>query len=272
VVFTGLYWRRDQPLLTFLGRRARPVQRGARLEWRLRGSRRCIGMNADGCPWGRTVDGVGRCAACTEADPGRLLAQGRANPAGTFRAYLALFGHGTVKVGVTAERRARDRLLEQGALGHLFLCRGPYMAVRAVEQAVSVRLGVPQGLTWRRKRELWSEETDPHVLVALAARVRPLLGDLEPVGEPVVDDRPCYGPLPLRRRVAEVLQSGDVLAGSMRGAVGTMLLLDEGLVIDTRGLEGWTVMPAEPDERTALAIPPSSELSVRQGSLFSVRG
>ncbi|MGH3921530.1 MAG: hypothetical protein ACRDTT_01415, partial [Pseudonocardiaceae bacterium] len=89
------------------------------MRWGVRGPRRCIGVyepvrrTRRPCPGDRPPESGAQCRLCAYADPGRLIAQDRAAPdgtlpAGAFRAYLALFGRDTVKVGLTAQRRATD--------------------------------------------------------------------------------------------------------------------------------------------------------------------
>lgn len=266
------------------------VARGQELSWQMRGPRRCIGIyngQTDRrrlCPRRAAVSDGSQCAACKAADPGRLIAQDRASPSGIFRTYLALFGRNTVKVGLTAERRAVDRLLEQAAAAHVFVCSGTYKEARQAELLLSSGLGVPQHLGWRRKRELWSEETDAQqradALAERAVEARTLLSQdgqaqVLPDG-PVVDDTAHYGltadALPRRRQVPTAVQEGDVAAGTILGTLGKLLVLDDRndcLVLDTRALEGWIVTTAAPDKQTHFAVAPLVESSVQQESLFS---
>lgn len=264
--------------------------RGMKLSWRLQGPRQCIGIyngrteRRRVCLRRSPVGDGSQCAACTAADPGRLIAQDRANPSGTFHAYLALFGRDAVKVGLTAERRAADRLLEQAAAAHVFVGSGSYREVRHAELLLSSGLGVPQHLSWRRKRELWSEQTDAarrgEVLTASAVEARTLLAQdgqvrVLPEGS-VVDDATHYGlpedELPRQRKVPSAVQEGDVAAGKILGVLGKLLVLDDDrdcLVLDTRSLEGWTVTAAGPEAQAHFAVAPLIESSVQQESLFS---
>lgn len=259
--------------------------------WRVHGPRRCIGIyngkteRRQPCSRRAEASDGSQCAACLAADPGRLIAQDRTSPPGTFRTYLALFGRDTVKVGLTAERRADDRLLEQAAAAHVFISSGSYYDARQTELRLSSGLGLTQQLSWRRKRELWSEETEAdqrlEVLAAKAADARNLLGHSAQVNAPrdesVVDDAAHYGlpggVLPRQRRVPTVMQESDAAAGTVVGVLGKLLVLDDGhgcLVLDTRALEGWTVTNAAPTQSTHFAVAPSVELSVQQESLFSL--
>ncbi|MGH8931495.1 MAG: DUF2797 domain-containing protein [Egibacteraceae bacterium] len=286
--FTGLYWEHSQALGTFASRtgetRARPVAAGRTVGWRVQGPRRCVGLydnqsNARRlCPGNRSPEVGAQCSGCASADPGRRIAQDRPGadgtfPTGVFRLYLALFGLQALKVGLTAKHRADDRLLEQGAIAHLFLCEGSYLDIRRIEQLVSSLLGIPEQVQWRRKRALWSEATDRHphaaVLNIAADQARGLLAGspVTVLPEPTVKENlSSYGldpeVLPQAPQVVTRIEDQDVLTGSVIGVIGKMLLLgadEELLVIDTRGLEGWQLRRCEPGQRWHLATPPTSE-------------
>lgn len=266
------------------------VAAGQRLAWLMHGPRRCIGIyngqteRRQPCPRRAEVGDGSQCPICFAADPGRLIARDQLNPPGTFRTYLALFGRDTVKVGLTAERRADDRLLEQAAAAHVFISSSSYYDARQAELRLSTGLGLTQQMSWRRKRELWSEETEANrrveVLAAKAADARRLLDGGRPSdgsgGESVVDDAAHYGlpggVLPRQRQVPTVVQEGDIAAGTIAGVLGKLLVLDDGggcLVLDTRLLEGWTLVPAPAQEQTHFAVAAAVEASVQQEALFN---
>lgn len=286
--FTGLCWQRSQALMTFADRtgetHGRPVAAGRKVGWRVQGPRRCVGLydperNARRCCPGDQPPTVGaQCGACASADPSRRIARDRPGPdgtfpAGVFRLYLALFGLQALKVGLTAKHRGDDRLLEQGAIAHLFVCEGSYLEVRRAERVVSAQLGIPEQVQWRRKRSLWREAADLHqradVLSDAAYRARRLLTD-HPVtvlpDRPVKENWSSYGlvpeALPHTLQVVTLLHDEDGLIGSVVGVIGKMLLLgagDELLVVDTRSLEGWQVRRCDPDQHWHLATPPARE-------------
>lgn len=286
--FTGLSWERGEALAVTMADDGaltpRPVAAGCALAWRLGGPRRCIGVfgsRRDGrrtCPADAPVETDSQCPACAWNDPGRLVAKDLVVPPGTFRAYLALFGDDTIKVGLSTRGRDDDRLLEQGAAAHVFVAEGPYPAIRQAEQTVSSGLGFPQHLTWRRKRELWGRPADPDTravaLVRAAAKARGLLdpASLTILDEPVVDDVVRYGldpaTLPRRLRVISALRADDVLAGTVAGVIGKMLVLDTPFVLDTRAVEGWPIAPAG-QAPMHLAAPPTPEHHVQQPALFA---
>ncbi|CAO0827451.1 hypothetical protein SMICM17S_01872 [Streptomyces microflavus] len=70
----------------------------------------------------------------------------------TYRVYLAWFGPGMVKVGITREERGAARLREQGAVAFTWLGRGPLMAARRTEEVLRAALGVPDRIPYARKR------------------------------------------------------------------------------------------------------------------------
>lgn len=280
-LFTGLHWEQGRALATYLDV-AEPVPSGTALAWRLDGPRRCTGIyhgrteRRRPCPRSSPVGERSQCGTCAGADPGRLIAQDRADPSGTFRTYLALFGRSTIKVGLTARGRSTDRLLEQAAAAHVFVCTGPYDEARHAELLLSSGLGIPEHLSWSRKRELWSDPGTAveraAVLAEQAARARALVsadGRARVLpDEPVVDHAARYGleALPRDRRVVTSPEADDVLAGTVVGVLGRLLVLDDGLVLDSRALEGWTVTTA--GEQTRLAVAPLVESTVAQPSLF----
>jgi hypothetical protein len=292
-LFTGLYWEQGQALATYLDEAGRAYREAIRpgdvVAWRLHGLRRCTGVyngqteRRRPCPRRAAVRHGGQCASCVSADPGRLIAKDRAAPSGTFRTYLALFGRDTVKVGLTADGRAADRLLEQAAAAHVALCSGPYAGARQAELLLSNGLSLPQHVSWRRKRALWSERSDARhraeTLMVRAERARALLsqqGDAAVLShEAVVDDATRYGlpgdVLPRRRHVVTGVDDGDLAAGSVLGVLGKLLVLDAAgdcLVLDTRALEGWSLIGQAPGEPSRFATAPVLESSVQQEPLF----
>ncbi|HEX8535160.1 MAG TPA: DUF2797 domain-containing protein [Allosphingosinicella sp.] len=76
--------------------------------------------------------------------------------------YLASFGQGLVKVGISNARRLRTRILEQGALAAAIVATVPdaYEA-RTIERRVSEHLGLTEALTGRAKRLALRALTDP---------------------------------------------------------------------------------------------------------------
>jgi hypothetical protein len=69
-----------------------------------------------------------------------------------YHVYLAWFGSGMVKVGITGVGRGSARLLEQGAVAFTWLGRGPLMAARRAEELLRSALGVPDRIPYAQKR------------------------------------------------------------------------------------------------------------------------
>lgn len=95
----------------------------------------------------------GRCPECARLDRARSVAADTfLDDPQPYRVYLAWFGPGMTKVGITAEARGEARLLEQGAVTFSWLGRGPLMAARRTEEVLRQALGVPDRVAYERKR------------------------------------------------------------------------------------------------------------------------
>ncbi|WP_146058778.1 DUF2797 domain-containing protein, partial [Streptomyces sp. FM008] len=67
-----------------------------------------------------------QCEGCARLDRARsVAADTMADDPRAYAVYLAWFGPGMVKVGITREDRGAARLLEQGAVAFAWLGRGP---------------------------------------------------------------------------------------------------------------------------------------------------
>jgi hypothetical protein len=98
--------------------------------------------------------------------------------------YLAHFGAGTLKVGMTYERRGIGRLLEQGARAGALLARFPdAYAARELEECIARELGVPEAIRTARKRHLLGAPFSAAIaraeLEAETRRIAELRRDLE---------------------------------------------------------------------------------------------
>ncbi|KIX78119.1 hypothetical protein SF23_08655, partial [Streptomyces sp. MBRL 10] len=133
-------WKDAGPAIGWCGdgraERASALVHGQRLAFVARGERHCLGVWRGGrhtaCPTSATVPGRAgnaQCPACARLDRSfSVAADTNAADPRTYRVYLAWFGPGMVKVGITAEERGAARLLEQGAVAWAWLGRGPLMA------------------------------------------------------------------------------------------------------------------------------------------------
>ncbi|MEV0846208.1 DUF2797 domain-containing protein [Streptomyces sp. NPDC049954] len=168
----GVGWREGLPVLRWArsgdgeGAARRVVEResvlraGEAVGFRVLGERRCLGVWRAGrrhaCPTAEVIPGGGtraQCASCARLDRARSVAADTyADDPRPYRVYLAWFGDGLVKVGITGQARGAARLLEQGAVAFSWLGSGPLMAARRAEEAVRSGLGVPDRVPYERKR------------------------------------------------------------------------------------------------------------------------
>nr|WP_260636633.1 DUF2797 domain-containing protein [Streptomyces angustmyceticus] len=133
---------------------------GKVLAFAAQGERRCLGVRRAGrwivCPYGAVLDGAGakdQCARCARLDRSRsVAADTMADDPRPYGVYLAYFGPGLLKVGITAVERGPARLVEQGAVAYAWLGRGPLMAARRAEALLGSALAVPDRFAKAAKR------------------------------------------------------------------------------------------------------------------------
>ncbi|WP_055702514.1 DUF2797 domain-containing protein, partial [Streptomyces silaceus] len=170
----GLGWPDGRPVLRWQGGRVSALAYGTDIGFRAVGERRCVGARGNPCPLRAVVPGratQARCPECARLDRAfSVAADGVPDDPRTYRVYLAWFGPGLLKVGITAEERGPARLLEQGAVAFCWLGRGPLMAARRTEELLRAALGVPDRVPYARKREVRGG------LPGRAERVRELAG------------------------------------------------------------------------------------------------
>lgn len=231
------------------------------------GVRRCVGARGNACPVRAVVSGRGVGARCEEC--GRLerahsvAADTIADDLRPYSVYLAWFGPGMVKVGITAVERGSVRLLEQGAVVFSWLGRGPLMAARRSEELLRTVLGVPDRISYDAKRAVRSALPDAEVRAAevreLHERAVGLRGwpeSLERMPFEAVDHAGAFGlgGLPPAWGVVSELVAGGVVRGELVAAAGPDLHLvtERGVVVlDTRLMTGWELTAAP----AALAVP-----------------
>jgi hypothetical protein len=264
LLFTGLYWERDRPTLTGLvgnQERRRPVELGQDVGWELVGPRRCIGVydrlaaRRRPCPVGGLIDDGSQCDVCQRADPGWLVARGQA-PAGLeqepFVLYLAWFGDGLSKVGITAEERGQERLCEQAALSWCLVARGPFGSMRRAEMLLSGMGVAPERVATRTKQAAWwwipaaeQREAELAVLHRTASEAIRRIGEVELQEFRAVDLTPRFGldqGMPARYDLVAAVRVGATVSGTVSHVIGRWLVLGpSAVVIDARLLEGWTL-------------------------------
>jgi hypothetical protein len=220
--------------------------------------------------------------------------------------YLAWFGTGLVKVGITAEERGGVRLLEQGAVAFAWLGRGPLMAARRTEEVLRAALGVPDRISYEKKRVVRGalpgvaeRAAEVEALWRAAVGLAGWPETLERVEFGVVDHAEVFGlgeikrdrvslysgsypqppsdlPLSPRQPVHNVIELvGDgVVAGQLVAAAGPDLYLATGggsvlVVLDTRLLVGWELTGADVVDEVSVpvrVVGPGAE--GEQGGLF----
>ncbi|MFF9688077.1 DUF2797 domain-containing protein [Streptomyces sp. NPDC014623] len=275
---TGLRWPQGGPELGWVrsdgtGRgRTSVLSYGREIGFRARGERHCVGARGTPCPVGAVVparSAGARCPECARLDRAHSVAADTiADDPRTYRVYLAWFGPGMVKAGITGEARGAARLREQGAVVFTWLGRGPLMAARRTEELLRSALGVPDRIPYARKRAVRGRLPGA---VERAAEVEGLYrraAALEGAGWPEALERLPFeavdhagvfgfagaGPA---ARVVTGLVDGGVVAGRLVAAAGPDLHLgtvDAGtVVLDTRLVTGWDLAGAE--GRSGISVP-----------------
>ncbi|MFJ6434633.1 DUF2797 domain-containing protein [Streptomyces sp. NPDC091416] len=268
---TGLRWPDEQggPVLGWRrGRQTRgsALAYGTELGFRASGERACVGARGNACPLAAVVPARStgaRCAECARLDRAHSVAADTIpDDPRTYRVYLAWFGAGMVKVGITAEERGAARLREQGAVVFSWLGRGPLMAARRAEEVLRAALGVPDRIPYARKRAVRADLPDPGARAAEVAELYGKAAALDGRGWPEALERLPFeavdhaglfgieaadgpgGPV----RAVTGLVDGGVVAGRLVAAAGPDLQLDAGgdgvVVVDTRLMTGWELAAA----------------------------
>ncbi|MFC9582718.1 DUF2797 domain-containing protein [Streptomyces yangpuensis] len=274
---TGIRWKDSVPAIGWYGQergeRASALVYGQRLAFVARGERCCLGVRRAGkrtpCPTSATVPGRGgsaQCPECARLDRSfSVAADTNAADPRPYRVYLAWFGPGLVKVGITAEERGSARLLEQGAMSWTWLGRGPLMAARRTEELLRAALGVPDRIAYARKRavraHLPGAPERAREVAELHGRAAELAGwpeSLERLGCEVTDHATVFGTdgwegLPDPDRVIAEMAADRAVVGRLVGAAGPDLHFEDGLVVDTRLLAGWEL--AVPGEGAVTSVP-----------------
>jgi hypothetical protein len=165
--------------------------------------------------------------------------------------YLAWFGPGLVKIGLTAADRGRDRLLEQGAIAFTMIAVGPYRAIRQAEQAASAGGLAAERITTRSKTAAWPRLPAPRERAESLAAARDRLTDgvlwpsqVRLIPDGVTDQAQDFGltdQVPDRWQEVTAIGEGAALTGQIRFVVGRHMLLDTGtgpLLCDMRRAAG----------------------------------
>ncbi|WP_432057389.1 DUF2797 domain-containing protein [Streptomyces sp. bgisy022] len=261
---SGLRWSADGPVLVWDGGRRSALTWGKRVAFAVAegGGRTCVGARGHRCPRGAAVPARStgaRCEECARLDRAHsVAADALADDPRPYRVYVAWFGPGMVKVGITAVARGPARLLEQGAVCFSWLGTGPLMAARRTEELLRAALRVPDRVPYAAKRAVRgalpaTEEERAAELADLHGRASGLAGwpeslDREPFRP--VDHAGVFGLPGTPGAVGEVteLVAGGAVAGALVAAAGPDLHLVPAdgagaVVLDTRLLAGWGLVP-----------------------------
>ncbi|NED91544.1 DUF2797 domain-containing protein [Streptomyces sp. SID11233] len=292
---TGLRWpeERGGPVLGWRkGREVRgsALAYGGAFGFRAEGVRGCAGARGNVCPVGAVVPARstgGRCPECGRLDRAHSVAADTIpDDPRTYRVYLAWFGPGMVKVGITGEERGAARLREQGAVVFSWLGRGPLMAARRAEELLRAALGVPDRIPYARKRavraRLPGARERAGELAELYGRAVALDGGgwpeaLERLPFEAVDHAGIFGIGAAGDltggvvRVVTGLVGGGTVAGRLVAAAGPDLHLETGadgvVVVDTRLMTGWALAAAGPE--AGVSVPTAGiGAAVSQEGLF----
>jgi hypothetical protein len=223
---------------------------GAALTLETRADRFCTGRHdlasgkSEPCPDRAELDGESfeQCYACRRAtgfNPAFYNAQ-ELSPQQQLRnlephlVYLAHFGGGTLKVGMTHARRGIHRLLEQGARMGVLLARfeDAYRA-RALEERIARDLDVLEAVRPARKRHLLGAPFSPDAvrgeLLSRVEQVRVLEPGIDLSPELVELDRHYGGSSLFERSFTDLTETEPLaISGRCVGMIGDVLLAEQG--------------------------------------------
>ena len=240
------------------GYRRISLEAGAEFSFRVLEGRYCVGymgLSSRGggyidswreqrpCPNKRSLERGVRCGECSSADVMRACIRCNgttcsAQPevrgaceASTANVYLASFGDGRVKAGVSRGRRVTKRWVEQGVDVALRVLTGDGMEVRRFEGRIQRELGALNHVSSSQKIDPIRKSADVEAAVTLLEAWKGRVHDLFPA-ENHVDEAPqvvlpLYGlpeidKRPLRLRVKEGLEA----SGRILGVKGPVLFME----------------------------------------------
>ncbi|MFC5721579.1 DUF2797 domain-containing protein [Streptomyces gamaensis] len=274
----GVRWQRCGPALLWLrpvhGERLSALLPERQVAFTIGAVRRCAGVRRGGrhtpCPADARIPGAAvsaQCPQCARLDRSRsVAADTAADDPRPYDVYLAWFGPGLLKVGITAAEREGTRLLEQAALSSALLGRGPLMAARRAEAVLGAALAVPDRFPYAVKRAARHpaapREQRTAELAALHGRARALgtlpeslaLRDFQPVHHDAVYRLDRLRP---DCQVAEPAP-GRTVSGRVAAVAGPDAYLDladgRQVLLDGRRLAGWPLLPAAPGAVTTIDV------------------
>jgi hypothetical protein len=299
----GVRWREEGPEWSWWqpegGVRASPLRIGERLRMGVGEDavRRCAGVWRGGrrtpCPYRAQLRPEARrdqCEQCAALDrTSSVAADTLADDPRPYAVYLAYFGPGLHKVGITAAARGRLRLLEQAAVCFTFLGEGPLMTARRTEAVLGAALRIPDRVRDPAKRTARRRLPPPAEraadMASLYAKVTALQGRLpeslrlRPYR--LVDHTALFGlaaptapdgsaPEPAAAEVT-ALPPGCVLTGTVRSVAGHDVHLDTPggpLLLDARLTAGWPLRRPPGDESSGVPTTPPPRPAADPQPLF----
>ncbi|WP_338118203.1 DUF2797 domain-containing protein [Streptomyces coryli] len=235
----------------------------------VRAGRRLPCPDAAATPAAAVRDQCERCAALDRSQS--VAADTVPDDPRTYAVYLAWFGTGLVKVGITAQERGPARLLEQAAVCFTFLGHGPLMSARRTEAVLGAALGIPERVRSPRKRAARAALPPSEERAAeLRGRYEAALAvpgwqeTLTPAPYELVDHAAHFGLEPRAPRpTARVtgLAAGAALTGTVLAVAGSDVYLATGageLLLDAHLVAGWPLCRPEGD---GLAPPPTEPMA-----------
>ncbi|KUJ68164.1 hypothetical protein ACZ90_21580 [Streptomyces albus subsp. albus] len=259
------------------GERTSPLTADRRLAFTTGSRRGCTGVRRGArttpCPLGAELPASAvsaQCPECARLDRSySVAADTRTDDRRPYDVYLAWFAPGLIKVGITAAERQGARLLEQAALSHALLGRGPLMAARRAESVLGAALGVPDRFPYPAKRAAREAPPEPAVRAAQLAALHRRAGALPGLPEslerlpwaPVHHDD-AYGLDRLHRAgpTAGLLRpaAGVSVTGTVVAVAGPDLYLGlpdgRTVLLDLRRLAGWPLSAAAPGAPTTAEV------------------
>ncbi|MBB5935388.1 DUF2797 domain-containing protein [Streptomyces zagrosensis] len=272
------------------GERASPLSTGRLIAFTTRAERGCLGVRRGDrhtpCPVAAPISPSAvsaQCPDCARLDRSySVAADTRTDDRRPYDVYLAWFGPGWIKVGITATEREGARLLEQAALSYVLLARGPLMAARRAEAVLGAALAVPDRFPYAAKRaarqhptrredraaELTALHARAHELAALPESLRPLT--CAPVHHDAAFGLDRIGPSAPHGLV--LLGSHCTVAGHVAAVAGPDVYLcgtdGRPLLLDARHLAGWPLVAADPAAMTTARIRPAPGTPQEPAALF----
>jgi uncharacterized protein DUF2797 len=198
---------------------------------------------ASACPIRSTpLDNADQCSACFSATgfnpafyhAAHVSSQQRRRNRQPHVVYLASFGVGTLKVGITHAPRRLSRLLEQGArLGAVIASFEDADRARELEAMIASNFEVSESVRAARKRHLLGAPFAPHVarleLARMIESIAQASPDVDPHPELLELDRHYADPDSFAGALTDLSDTDPAgISGRCLGMIGDILLVAEG--------------------------------------------